>query len=66
MFGKPVLQHIFELFSDDDEIHLLNEQDFNNEEIIKTIKNIDLNKNISFHSIGHKRSRFCFIKFWIA
>ena len=57
VFGKPVLQHIFELFSDDDEIHLiLNEQDFNNEEIIKTIKNIDLNKNISFHSIeNHKK-----------
>ena len=23
VFGKPVLQHIFELFSDDDEIHLI-------------------------------------------
>ncbi len=57
VFGKPVLQHIFELFSDDDDIHLiLNKQDFNNEEIIKTIKNIILNKNISFHSIeNHKK-----------
>lgn len=57
VFGKPVLQYIFELFSDDDEFHLiLNKNDFNNKEIIQTIKNLELKKNISFHSIeNHKK-----------
>lgn len=57
VLGKPVLQHIFEMFSDDDEIHLImNKDDFKNNEIIQTIKNISLNKSINFHSIpSHKK-----------
>ena len=57
VFGKPVLRHILELFSEDDEIHLImNKDDFNNKEIIQAIKNVGLSKNINFHSIeNHKK-----------
>ena len=55
--GRPVIHHVLDLFSKHDEIHLiLNENDFNNSNIIDQINTFHNNENINFHSIpSHKK-----------
>ena len=50
IFEKPIIKYVLDLFPDEDDINLiLNEDDFNDQKVIKEISKFDEDNKIKYH-----------------
>ena len=57
IFEKPIIKYVLDLFPDEDDINLiLNEDDFNDQKVIKEISKFDDDNKIKYHFVeAHKK-----------
>ena len=57
IFEKPIIKYVLDLFPDEDDINLiLNEDDFNDQKVIKEISKFDQENKIKYHFVkAHKK-----------